>query len=194
MEILFEENKPSTSYLAHKAKERCFWSGEGICEFKYILLDPETIKTGWGMYDGQYHQKWDSVIDLRNTNDNKPIGDWKRSFYVWTFVDLNEVLLWNRQSWGEWVAFSNMLKMFYNQYEQNKPLLPCFKYLESKPVKVGKGETAIPEFEFAGFKPRPENFKLPHYMVEELGANASQVETLKKEEFVKELNEDEIPF
>lgn len=194
MEILFEENKPSRSYLVHSTKDNCFKSGEGICEFKYILLDPETIKTGWQLYDGKYSYKWDTVPTIGTNWDDRPSPEWKRVHFVWTFVDLNEVLLWNHQSYGEWTAFCNMVRMFYNQYEENKPLLPCFKYLESKKEKIGRGETSIPQFEFAGFKPRPEQFILPHYMSEELGEDHPNIEPLKTEEVVKEISEDEIPF
>mgnify|MGYP000866874392 CR=1 FL=1 len=186
MEILYDSTE--SIYLAHKTKDKCFFTGNDIMEFKYMYLDPDTIKTGWGMYDTNgYNFKWDDTVGQKSP---QPADGWKRAFSVWVYVDGNpeKPLLWERFTYGEFEAFKQLLRGFWNAKDAHAPNLPQFKYIKSVEHKVGLGTTAIPEFEFVEFKPRPEKFQIPVWANE----TDELVETVQENPVVD--NPDEIPF
>lgn len=183
MEILHDS--VNSMFIAHKAKEKCFWNGEDILEFNYMILDPDTIKTGWGIYNQNgYEFKWDAVLGQKTP---QPADGWKRAFSVWVYVDSHDKpLLWERFTYGEFESFKSLLKGFWYGKDENAPKLPCFKYLESEELKVGMGTTAIPRFEFVDWKDRPEKFVLPAHIS---GDDSAPAEVVKEEKTF-----DDIPF
>ena len=83
MEILESGNN---SYLSHKVAEKDghkgFWLGETPCKFSAIQVDFDTLKTGWGFYDGI---------------DDKPLL-WNR----FTFGEFESLKIMLKQGWNEW--------------------------------------------------------------------------------------------
>ena len=79
---------------------------------------------------------------------------------------------------------------------ENQNKLPVVKWVGSEAKTVGMGNTAIPKFELAAFKERPDNFIIPSWVSSEEGEAKS---TFLPDEPSSDANtstfvDDEIPF
>jgi hypothetical protein len=184
MEI-FETGSGRSKFLCHKAKEEHkWWSGEDNIDFKYILFDLQTVKTGIGRYSSQggYEYKWADIVGSKLV---KPDETWKNAFSVWCFVDSDdEPLLWNRHSYGEYQGFLDMFRQCYVDMSKNTDKVACFEYEKSIDLDVGMG-TSKPVFKFVDWKDRPEKFVIPSWDNE---SAETPVEGKEEKKF------DEIPF
>lgn len=184
MEIL-ESSSGDGIYLKHKAKDKLFWLGESFCEFTHMIIDPATAKTGWGMYDGQYHWKWDDVLGQKSPQPDK---EWCRAFGVVVMVDSEDKpLIYQRQSWGEWYGFLNMLQCYYNDVAKNAPKLPVLEWTGS----VEKGRTAVPQFKLAKWTDRPDAFVIPAEYSEDFDKVNTTSQASEEE---PKITQDDIPF
>ena len=181
-------DKPQDLFLKHLAKEKKWFIGEDVIDVEYLMLDPETIKTGIGRYAGGYEFEW---AKERGSKIAKLDDTWKDAFSVWVFISgQKKPVLWERMSWGEVKAFREMCPSFWHGANKEAPALPVFKYVGSKSVKFESGfSSAIPEFEFQGYKPRPEEFIIPEWADEDVPVAAELEQEAKAE-----LKQDDIPF
>ena len=200
MEILESGNN---SYLSHKVAEKDghkgFWLGDTPCKFTAMQVDFDTLKTGWGYYNGTYNYEWDDVVGAKTP---KPTEEHKRAFYLWVMVDgFNNPLLWNRFTFGEFESLKILLKLGWSEWQKDKSKLPTYKYIGSKDLKVGMGNTSVAQFEFMGCRPRKETFVIPTWDNEEPLITDGEVKGndglsdmvyahIRKEE----LSDDDIPF
>jgi len=182
-------DNPKDLFLKHLSTEKKWYIGDDVIDLEYIMLDPETIKTGIGRYAKGYEFKW---AEHKGGKRVKPDDNWKDAFSVWVFVkDQKKPVLWERMSWGEVRAFRDMCPSFWHGANKEAPNLPIFKFLKSKPVNFESGfESSIPEFEFLGYKPRPEGFVLPEWADEKDVPVAAEIEAKAQ----PELSDDDIPF
>ena len=188
----FEENSGggngAGNYLKFLAKEKAWYIGENIFDMEYILLDPETIKTGLGRYSGGYEFKFSDIPFSKVVAED----GYKKAFSVWAFCNNNEgAVQWERAAWGELQGFKSMCEKFWMQKAANEGQMPCFRYLGSKPVKFDSGfSSEIPEFEFVAWKPRPEGFVIPAWASdEEVSAPVADSPVAKTV-----VTDDDIPF
>tara|TARA_R110000744_G_scaffold3147_3_gene12201 strand:+ start:643 stop:1254 length:612 start_codon:yes stop_codon:yes gene_type:complete len=203
MEILESGNN---SYLSHKVAEKDghkgFWLGETPCKFSAIQVDFNTLKTGWGFYDGQYNYSWDEVVGAKTP---RPSDQHKRAFYLWVMVDGidDKPLLWNRFTFGEFESLKIMLKQGWNEWQKDKSKLPTYKYTGSEDIKVGMGSTSIAQFDFIGCRPRKDTFVIPSWDTEPLISDGEVKMASEKQDFQKLVNNaenengltfDDIPF
>ena len=207
MEIL--EDRPSSNYLKHKVKEegghRGFWLGSEPLKFKSMQVDFNTLKTGWGFYNGSsYEYVWDDVVGSLTA---KPSEEHKRAFYLWVYTDgFDTPLLWNNFTVGEYESVKNLLRLGWNDWQKDKELMATYVYEKSVEKAVGKGTTSIAEFKYMGCRARSKDFVIPEWDNEEpLIANGDSSTPSPNEglddlvnnavEATKDTNlEDDIPF
>lgn len=143
-------------YIKHSSKEQCWVIGEDIHEdINYILVDPSTIQTGWGFYDGGYHFAWDEKPGVKGA---QPTPDHKRAFSVWLYTKEHGPTLWRRFTWGEGQGFNKMCSLFWSDLKNNEGKVPCIMYKGSKYEKFNVGGSAIPQFEFIKWVDKPAEF------------------------------------
>ena len=157
-------------YIKHHFQEKCWYRGDERIDVNYFMVDIDTIQIGWGKYtSGEgYSYVWQKDI---YTPIARPDEEYKKAFSVWVlpkYVEGNQnitqsVCLWQRHSFGEFKGFQSMGASFYAESKkpENQGKLPVVKWTGSESISVGKGSTAIPNFEFAGFKDRPAEFVIP---------------------------------
>ena len=46
-------------YIKHSSKDKTWQTQDGEINLVHFLVDPTSIQTGWGMYDGMYNFTWD---------------------------------------------------------------------------------------------------------------------------------------
>ena len=200
--IVDSEDSP---YISHKAATKSWYRNKEELDINYFMIDTTTMKFGWGKYDPAegYNYVWQK--DLFTPMD-KPSDDHKKAFSVWVlpkYVDGDKNIehppcLWQRHSFGEYSGFQQMGASFYEESlkPENQNKLPVVKWVGSEAMTVGMGNTAIPKFELAAFKERPDNFIIPTWVSSEEGTTQN---TLLPEEPSSDAQtstfvDDEIPF
>ena len=186
-------DNPQDLFLKHLAKDKAWYIGKDVIDLSYIILDPETIQTGIGRFAKGYEFKW---AEHKGGKRVKPDDTWKDAFSVWVFVHGHDKpVLWERMSWGEVQAFRDICPSFWHGANKEAPALPVFKYIGSKTVSHESGFiSSVPEFEFQGYKPRPEGFVIPEWANDDPPVAKEIEEQAKSQEAKAELKQDDIPF
>ena len=216
------ENNPfvfdseDTPYLKHHYQEKCWYRGKETIDVNYFMVDVATMLMGWGLYQtgSGFDYKWQKDL---YTPIEKPSEEHKKAFSVWVlpkFVDGDENVthppcLWQRHSFGELKGFQEMGASFFaeSQKPENKDKLPVVKWTGSESISIGQGQTAIPHFEFVGFKDRPKDFVIPNLYSESPSDNqsgtshednflpkSSDGDTKKESYALDSIDDEDIPF
>tara|TARA_B100001027_G_C16265577_1_gene331861 strand:- start:1219 stop:1812 length:594 start_codon:yes stop_codon:yes gene_type:complete len=159
MEILQESD--NSIYLKFISRDKQFKLGDQECKFKYMQLDLDTLQTGWGRYEGGYEFVWDTVVGAKT---ERPAGEgWTRAFSIWVMVDGVEdrPLLWQRNSVNEYQTMLEILRGCALQWQQQKPLLPCFALTGTETIKGKMNDFNRANFSFVDWKPRKASFVIP---------------------------------
>ena len=156
MDILGINSGGDNVYIKHCSTNKCWKVGdEALDNVVHILIDPATIQTGWGIYEGAYSWEWDERPGL---SKGQPTPDHKRAFSVWMYIPEHGAKLWRRFSWGESQGFNKMCAMFWNEIKANPGKVVYVKYTGAKVEKFKVGQAAIPEFEFVKWADKPADF------------------------------------
>lgn len=186
------EGSSGSIYLVYKHSEKNFWLGkEDLCEFAGLIVDVDSVKTGWGIYTEAegYQYQWDEKPGIRLP---KPadIGDkyWTSAFSVQCYLkDTEQTVLWQSNTVGNARGFDGLTDCYLSHLNDKKPgQVGCFKSVKDDrgllkvAYKDDKKQTSWPLFEWAGWIDRPEKFV--------------DLEVMPVNEPVEEITEDQIPF
>ena len=199
MEDIFsnDNNGSGISYIMHKNADKTWYSNEEAITLDKIMVCPDTIKTGWGMWNGTYNTEYSDKPFIKTP---KPDDGYKEAFSINLYTNEKRQFLWSRFSFGEYQAFKKMAVQFYKDIEANKGKVPVFQFsnkyevIELKALNIN-----VPLFEFLGWKDRPADFVVPVWE-EPLIADgevsmSQQVAAATQAQIDKqELTEDDIPF
>lgn len=184
----------TSMYLVYKHTDKCFWLGkEDIVEFDKLVVDVDSVKTGWGIFSDDRHQYvWGEKPGILGP---KPadIGDdyWRKAFSVECYIkDTEESVLWQSFTVGNCNAFNALTDTYLDRVEEKKPgQVGAFLSLKDDKgrlqvaYKDDKRNTSWPLFEFHSWIDRPEGFV-------SVIAAAEQ----NKEDAKPEISEKDIPF
>jgi hypothetical protein len=156
MDILGINGSSDNVYIKHCSTSKCWKVGdEALDNVVHLLIDPATIQTGWGIYEGAYSWQWD---DKPGVGKPQPTPDHKRAFSVWMYTKEHKGKLWRRFSWGESQGFNALCATFWNDISANEGKVVHVKYTGAKVEKFKVGQAAIPAFEFVKWVDKPEDF------------------------------------
>lgn len=199
MSTIFENdvNETGTSFIMHKNADKTWNAGGQVVGLDKIMICPDTIKTGWGMWNGTYETKYSDVPFVKIP---KPEEGFKEAFSMNIYTNDNKQYLWSRFSFGEYQAFKKLAVEFYKDIETNKGKVPVFEYTNQHEELILKAITVnIPLFKFLGWKDRPADFVVPVWeepmiadgevSMSEKVAAATQAQIDRQE-----LTDDDIPF
>ena len=120
-------------FLNWKHKDKAFWiNSDEIVDFDFMVIDPATIQTGWGIYaNGSFDERWDAKAGIQ---EPKPadIGDqaWKRAFSVKVQLSgWDKPVIWKSHAFGNVMAFDLATDCYLNQAQDDAAKLPCLKNL-----------------------------------------------------------------
>jgi len=199
MSTIFENdvNETGTSFIMHKNADKTWNAGGEVVGLDKIMICPNTIKTGWGMWNGSYETKYSDVPFVKIP---KPEEGFKEAFSMNIYTNDNKQYLWSRFSFGEYQAFKKLAVEFYKDIEANNGKVPVFEYTNTHEVIELKAlNINVPLFKFLGWKDRPVDFVVPVWeepmladgevsMSEKVAAaTQSQIDR-------QELTDDDIPF
>jgi hypothetical protein len=199
MSTIFENDvsETGTSFIMHKNADKTWNAGGQVVGLDKIMICPDTIKTGWGMWNGTYENKYSDVPFVKIP---KPEEGFKEAFSMNIYTNDNKQYLWSRFSFGEYQAFKKLAVEFYKDIETNKGKVPVFEYTNQHEELILKAITVnIPLFKFLGWKDRPADFVVPVWeepmiadgevSMSEKVAAATQAQIDRQE-----LTDDDIPF
>jgi len=166
---LLDSGGGNSSYLVYKHGDKNFWLGkDDICEFDKLVVDVDSVKTGWGIYaEDRYQFVWGEKPGILGP---KPadIGEeyWRKAFSVDCYIkDTEESVLWQSMTVGNCMAFNALTDTYLDRIEEKKPgQVGAFISLkdDKKRLKVAykdeKKNTSWPLFEFHSWIDRPEGF------------------------------------
>ena len=199
MSTIFENDvsETGTSFIMHKNADKNWYAGGKVVGLDKIMICPDTIKTGWGMWNGSYETKYSDTPFVKIP---KPEDGFKEAFSMNIYTNDNKQYLWSRFSFGEYQAFKKLAVEFYKDIEANKGKVPVFAYTNTHEVIELKAlNINVPLFKFLGWKDRPADFVVPVWeepmiadgevSMSEKVAAATQAQIDKQE-----LTYDDIPF
>jgi hypothetical protein len=156
MDILGINTSGENVFIKHSSTDKCWMVGEEAHQdIVHILIDPASIQTGWGIYEGGYSWEWD---DKPGVSKGQPTSEHKRAFSVWMYTKEHGSKLWRRFSWGESQGFNSMCATFWNDIKANPGKVVHMKYTGAKVEKFKVGQAAIPQFEFVKWADKPADF------------------------------------
>ena len=161
MSTIFENDvsETGTSFIMHKNADKTWNAGGEVVSLDKIMICPDTIKTGWGMWNGSYETKYSDVPFVKIP---KPEEGFKEAFSMNIYTNDNKQYLWSRFSFGEYQAFKKLAVEFYKDIETNKGKVPVFAYTNTHEVIGLKAlNINVPLFTFLGWKDRPADFVVP---------------------------------
>lgn len=199
MSTIFENDvsETGTSFIMHKNADKTWNAGGEVVGLDKIMICPDTIKTGWGMWNGTYETKYSDVPFVKIP---KPEEGFKEAFSMNIYTNDNKQYLWSRFSFGEYQAFKKLAVEFYKDIETNKGKVPVFEYTNQHEELILKAITVnIPLFKFLGWKDRPADFVVPVWeepMIADGEVSMSdQVAAATQAQINRqELTDDDIPF
>jgi hypothetical protein len=143
------------NYIRFSPSINAWQLGKDEIDLKKICFDLDSIKTGWGMMaEGQAPQwQWDDDVGRRSL---KPEGEYKRGFSV-------RCWLGSAHGWAEWsstgtgpcMGFEMFAGAAIEQAAANPGKVAACTYDGSSALKVGKGNTRVPNFTIVGWIDRP---------------------------------------
>ena len=161
MSTIFENDvsETGTSFIMHKNADKSWNAGGEVVNLDKIMICPDTIKTGWGMWNGSYNTTY---ADVPFVKIPKPEEGYKEAFSMNIYTNDNKQYLWSRFSFGEYQAFKKLAVQFYKDIEANKGKVPVFEYTNTHEVIELKAlNINVPLFKFLGWKDRPADFVVP---------------------------------
>lgn len=199
MEDIFSDNGGGAgiSYIMHKNADKKWYAGTETLTLDKIMICPNTIKTGWGMWNGAYNTEYSETPFIKIP---KPADDYKEAFSMNIYTNDNKQYLWSRFSFGEYQAFKKIAVEFYKDIEANKGKVPVFEYTNNHEVIELKAlNINVPLFKFLGWKDRPADFVVPVWeepMVADGEVSMSQQVAAATQAQIdrQELTESDIPF
>ena len=161
MSTIFDNDvsETGTSFIMHKNADKNWYAGGKVVGLDKIMICPDTIKTGWGMWNGSYKTKYSDTPFVKIP---KPEDGYKEAFSMNIYTNDNKQYLWSRFSFGEYQAFKKLAVEFYKDIEANKGKVPVFEYTNTHEVIELKAlNINVPLFKFLGWKDRPADFVVP---------------------------------
>jgi len=120
-------------------------------DLKYFMLNPTSVKTGWGkITKGEapdWH--WDEALGKRairpgDTEEEKM--NYKRGFSVDMFIQEEGLRVFSTTTTGSNIGFENLYTEIHAQQAENVGKFPVVEYTGSEAIKIGKGNTRVPQF------------------------------------------------
>jgi len=118
-----------------------------------MVMDLESVRTGWLLLAvGQRDWVEDATVGVKG---KQPAPEYKYGFSVKLFSKPLGVVEWSANGVGVTKGFQAIFNACDKAAEQNPGKVPVIKYEGATPLKIGKGNTAIPNFTLKNWINRP---------------------------------------
>ena len=172
----------SSEYIRFKPSVNAWIADGDEIKLEDVLLDPSTLKVGWGkITEGQAPEwTWDEKLGKKSP---PPSPDHKRGFSVMLKIKDKGWREWSANGVGVMKGFSELWQVVGLQVKENAGKAVHLKYTGARLEKIGVGQTRIPEFEVKTWREMTDKPPVKDDIIVEEDTNAA-----------RGLPDDDIPF
>jgi len=153
MNLNLSNSGGSGNYIRFSPQANAWSNQDGEFTLDKFVFDYENIQTGWMLIaTGVFEFNADDSLGRKGA---QPSPEHKRGFKVVFYNKTMGVAEWSANGAGSNMGLEALYKQVQAQAASNVGKLPVVEYKGSRPEKVGKGSTRVPEFVVTGWVGRP---------------------------------------
>ncbi len=153
MNLNLSNSGGSGNYIRFSPQANAWSNQDGEFALEKFVFDYENVQTGWMLIaTGIFEFNADDSLGRKGS---QPTPEHKRGFKVVFYNKTMGVAEWSANGAGSNMGLEALYKQVQAQAGANVGKLPVVEYTGSRPEKVGKGSTRVPEFTVTGWVARP---------------------------------------
>ena len=153
MNLNLSNSGGSGNYIRFSPQANAWSNQDGEFQLEKFVFDYENLQTGWMLIAiGVFEFQPDESLGRKAA---QPSPDFKRGFKAVFFNKQMGVAEFSANGAGANMGIESLYKQVQAQAGANVGKLPVVEYTGSRPEKVGKGSTRVPEFTVTGWVARP---------------------------------------
>jgi hypothetical protein len=153
MNLNLSNSGGSGNYIRFSPQANAWSNQDGEFQLEKFVFDYENVQTGWMLIaTGVFEFNADDSLGRKGA---QPSPEHKRGFKVVFYNKTMGVAEWSANGAGSNMGLESLYKQVQAQAGANAGKLPVVEYTGSRPEKVGKGSTRVPEFNVTGWVARP---------------------------------------
>jgi hypothetical protein len=153
MNLNLSNSGGSGNYIRFSPQANAWSNQDGEFTLDKFVFDYENVQTGWMLIaTGVFEFNADDSLGRKGA---QPSPEHKRGFKVVFYNKTMGVAEWSANGAGSNMGLEALYKQVQAQAASNVGKLPVVEYKGSRPEKVGKGSTRVPEFVVTGWVARP---------------------------------------
>jgi hypothetical protein len=153
MNLNLSNSGGSGNYIRFSPQSNAWSNQDGEFTLEKFVFDYENLQTGWMLIAvGVYEFQPDESLGRKAA---QPTAEHKRGFKATFYNKSMGVAEFSANGAGANMGLEGLWKQVQAQAGANVGKLPVVEYTGSRPEKVGKGSTRVPEFTVIGWVARP---------------------------------------
>jgi hypothetical protein len=153
MNLNLSNSGGSGNYIRFSPQANAWSNQDGEFTLEKFVFDHENLQTGWMLIaTGVFEFQPDESLGRKSA---QPTAEHKRGFKATFYNKTMGVAEFSANGAGANMGLEGLWKQVQAQAGANAGKLPVVEYTGSRPEKVGKGSTRVPEFTVTGWVARP---------------------------------------
>jgi hypothetical protein len=153
MNLNLSNSGGSGNYIRFSPQANAWSNQDGEFVLEKFVFDYENLQTGWMLIaTGIFEFQPDESLGRKSA---QPSPEHKRGFKAVFFNKSMGLAEFSANGAGANMGLEGLWKQVQAQAGANAGKLPVVEYTGSRPEKVGKGSTRVPEFNVTGWVARP---------------------------------------
>ncbi len=153
MNLNLSNSGGSGNYIRFSPQANAWSNQDGEFTLEKFVFDYENLQTGWMLIAiGVYEFNADESLGRKAA---QPSPEHKRGFKATFYNKTMGIAEFSANGAGANMGLEGLWKQVQAQAADNAGKLPVVEYKGSRPEKVGKGSTRVPEFLVTGWVARP---------------------------------------
>ena len=153
MNLNLSNSGGSGNYIRFSPQANAWSNQDGEFTLEKFVFDYENLQTGWMLIAvGVYEFQPDESLGRKSA---QPSPEHKRGFKATFYNKTMGIAEFSANGAGANMGLEGLWKQVQAQAGANAGKLPVVEYTGSRPEKVGKGSTRVPEFKVTGWVARP---------------------------------------
>jgi hypothetical protein len=153
MNLNLSNSGGSGNYIRFSPQANAWSNQDGEFVLEKFVFDHENLQTGWMLIaTGVFEFQPDESLGRKAA---QPTAEHKRGFKATFYNKTMGIAEFSANGAGANMGLEGLWKQVQAQAGANAGKLPVVEYTGSRPEKVGKGSTRVPEFTVTGWVARP---------------------------------------
>jgi hypothetical protein len=153
MNLNLSNSGGSGNYIRFSPQSNAWSNQDGEFQLEKFVFDYENLQTGWMLIAiGVFEFIADESLGRKSA---QPSPEHKRGFKATFYNKTMGIAEFSANGAGANMGIESLFNRVQAQAGANAGKLPVVEYTGSRPEKVGKGSTRVPEFNVTGWVARP---------------------------------------